>query len=454
MKILPIVLCMLTAFATWAQTPSSNKFTLEEDILLIKKSILADYKGMLKPAEGALKFPYITPGSAQYSKQLWDWDSWLSNVALRQIVLAETDSKTKEKINLIAYEKGCILNYLSYGGWNGWIPTLIGPESGSRDQMMNSGNIFKDNMHKPVLAQHAAFVVQQEDSDASWLRDDFYNLQAFVNCYSNHHYHRATGLYYWQTDRAIGVDNDPATFYRPHGSSGSIYLNCLMYKELKAVSYLAAQLNLPSIAETYAAQAEQLKAAIRKHCWDPKDGLYYSVDLNLLPVEAPKVWWDLHVGGPRNWDCLIQRLGVWSSFLPMWAGIATPQEAERMVKENLLDTASFWAEAGVRTLSKYEKMYDTRATGNPSNWLGPVWMASNYLVFKGLVNYGYAAEARQLAEKSIRMLASDFRRYGALHEYYLPENGEPVLNKGFQNWNYLVMNMISWYETGKAVAEF
>jgi hypothetical protein len=32
-------------------------------------------------------------------------------------------------------------------------------------------------------------------------------------------------------------------------------------------------------------------------------------------------------------------------------------------------------------------------------------------------------------------------RFGALHEYYQPETGEPILNRGFQSWNYLVMNM-------------
>ncbi|GEM_PF-6984704 len=106
-KQVTIALCILTTCTVWAQNPSSNKYTLEEDILLIKKSILADYKGMLKPAEGALKYPYITPGSAQYSKQLWDWDSWLSNVAVRQIVLAEAGWVVKD---LTAYPDE-ILNY-------------------------------------------------------------------------------------------------------------------------------------------------------------------------------------------------------------------------------------------------------------------------------------------------------------------------------------------------------
>ena len=55
--------------------------------------------------------------------------------------------------------------------------------------------------------------------------------------------------------------------------------------------------------------------------------MYYSVDFNLLPVNPEQ---KMHSGAPRNWDCLIQRLGSWSSFLALWSGIATPEQAKRM----------------------------------------------------------------------------------------------------------------------------
>lgn len=78
----------------------------------------------------------------------------------------------------------------------------------------------------------------------------------------------------------------------------------------------------------------------------------------------------------------------------------------------------------------------------------------NYLVFRGLLNYGYIDEARELAEETVLLIGRDFERFGALHEYYLPENGEPVLNKGFQNWNFLVINMIAWMENGVVITEY
>jgi putative isomerase len=99
-------------------------------------------------------------------------------------------------------------------------------------------------------------------------------------------------------------------------------------------------------------------------------------------------------------------------------------------------------------------MYDLRASGNPSSWLGPIWGVSNYLTWRGLVNYGFHAEAEELAEKTVRLFGRDLQRFGTLHEYYQPENGEPILNPGFQNWNYLVLNMAEWLRGHAPVAEF
>jgi len=79
---------------------------------------------------------------------------------------------------------------------------------------------------------------------------------------------------------------------------------------------------------------------------------------------------------------------------------------------------------------------------------------ANYFAFRGLVKYGYKDEARHLVEKTVKLLGTDYEKTGVLHEFYLPENGEPVMNPGFQDWNYLVLNMIAWYEGKSTVEEF
>jgi putative isomerase len=454
---LGIVLFGLASVAL-AQLPARSPENIDKYKKICRNHIYKDMKGMYREAGGSLKYPFLAPGSSQYLDMLWDWDSWLSNVALRQILLENGNEKDRQEA--VKYEQGCVLNSLNYGDMDGWIPIWIERNAPCRSEMLKTRNPWKSNMHKPTLAQHAAFITQNINGNAEWLREEFYTLQAFVDLYLNFHQHKATGLMYWQTDQAIGVDNDPSTFFRPNGSSGSIFLNALMYKELLSMKYLAQCLKMPEIADRYQLEAEKLLGNIREHCWDRRDNFYYSVDLNLRPIIVPdsenyepgKLYF--HVGQPRTYDCLIQRLSVWSGFMAMWAGIATPEQAKLMVEKQYLDTTSFNAPAGIRTLSPLEKMYDLRASGNPSSWQGPIWVNVNYLVFRGLINYGYTNEAKELAEKTILLLGRDYERFGALHEYYLPENGEPVLNKGFQNWNLLVLNMAAWLDSIPFVTEF
>lgn len=430
---------------------------ITESIEILKQGIKANYTNMFREKMGILHHPFIVPGSKSYNGCLWDWDSYFTNIALRQI--AQSNPEYQHIQNLFEYEKGCILNFLEYTDFSGWMPILIDGSWDSIDEIRPQSDVRNANMHKPIIAQHAAFIVQQNHGNAEWLRSSMEKIFFFHNFYRNHYKHQATGLFFWANDIAIGVDNDPSTYYRPAKSSASILLNAMIYQEFLAAEYLSNALNLTEIAAHYRKDADNLLAAIREHCYDPWLGFYYSCDLNLLPREAVETHfstgkWPLHAGQPRDWDCLIMRLGVWSGFLAMWANIATPEQAERMVIEHYRDEKTFNAPFGVRTLSKMEKMYNVRASGNPSSWLGPIWGISNYLTFAGLVQYGYTADAKSLAEKTIKLFATDFKRFGELHEYYQPENGEPILNRGFQNWNYLALNMANYLEGKEVITGF
>lgn len=453
--IVPISAFLCVWGTCFAQIPENTRATIEKYKEICRTHIYKDYKQMYRQPKGAILYPYLTPGSNEYANVLWDWDSWLSNVALRQIL--EDEGRAADKQEAVVYEQGCVLTFLTYTGTDGYMPMCI--TSQSDPAKIKPEDIYSSNMHKPMIAQHAAFLTQLNSNDAGWLSDKFSAMQAFIKNYQTYHQHKETGLFFWQDDLAIGVDNDPSTFFRPKRSSASIYLNSLMYKELKAMVYLSECLNMKEAATQYKQDAQALKVAVQKHCWDEKDGFYYSVDINLLPItNEPSIIFGqpmvLHQNMPRIYSSLIQRIGVWSGFMAMWAGIATAEQAERMVGENYLDTNTFHAKYGIRTLSKLEKMYNLKASSNPSNWQGPIWGVSNYMTYRGLLNYGYNKEARELAEKTIMLFGNDFEKEGALHEYYNPDTGEPIINKGFQNWNFLVLNMIAWLDDRPTVAEF
>jgi putative isomerase len=420
--------------------------TLENHIAGIRSYLSEHWRDMLLEANGSLACPCLQPGSAQYQNVLWDWDSWLTNIALRQIVGELEDEGTLEEI--APYERGCVRNFLSYTSRRGWIPIVIGADRTVKEPE----DLFSENMHKPCLAQHAAFLVRNAGGDAEWLREDegLYRLLKFINNYRNHHRHDC-GLYFWQTDGGVGVDNDPCSYDRPPRSCGSIYLNCMMAKELEAAAYLCERLNLDEVGAAYRADAVALKEAVNRYCWDERDGFYYSVDFNLV---EPDRRGRHHFGQLRDWPCLVMRIGVWSGFMALWAGIADAERAARVVGEHYRNTKTFHAPFGVRSLSKMEPMYNLRPSGNPSSWLGPVWGIANYMTFRGLVRYGFEDDARDLAEKTVRLFGRDIERFGAMHEYYQPENGEPILNRGFLDWNPLVLNMIAWLEGKDSVVEF
>ena len=396
---------------------NKSKFDYYKDLL--NDYAAKNYTQMLREPDGLLNHKFIVPGSC-YANSLWDWDSWLTDIALKNV-------KGTDKNALADYQKGCIMNFLDHQDDKGRLHITIMPGG----TLPDLNYPVPSNVHKPCLAQHALFI-SENIGDFSWLAGYFEKMEKFIDYYYRDQRHES-GLFIWIDDVAIGVDNDPSTFYRPKRSSASIYLNCLMYMELKAMAKISKNLHYNEKSAKYSKLAEELRDTVRRELWDERDGFYYSGDVNLVPID-PDFW--LHSGCPRHWSVLIQRIDCWSGFMAMWAGIATKEQAERMVKR-YRDKKTFNAPYGVRTLGKQEKQYLIVKSGNPSCWLGPIWGVSNWMVYEGLRNYGYDKDADELAMKHLKMLGKDIEKNGELHEYYDPETGVGVNNPGFQNWNLL-----------------
>ena len=82
---------------------------------IIKNYSKNSYLKLMRQPLGELKHPYIVPGIG-YGDQLWDWDSWLTSVAISQIIL-DNDGVGNEKF--LECEKGCVLNFLDSIDENG-----------------------------------------------------------------------------------------------------------------------------------------------------------------------------------------------------------------------------------------------------------------------------------------------------------------------------------------------
>jgi putative isomerase len=399
---------------------------------MLRQYILESVDKTLKEPNDRLKHPFVDPGSV-YGGNLWDWDSFWAVYAILNLVESPSSDH-----RYVQYAKGNIYNFLDYQLEDGYIPMMI-----TRDKYEEPYLIMKHkegavlNMHKPFLCQQIV-LISDFCNDYAWISSLYAKLQKYFDCYDHYYYHNRTGLYVWADDVMIGMDNDPATFGRPRFSTANIYLNSFMIAEFKAMSILSEKLGRAEQSEHYLRKAEELGRAIHEECWDRRDKFFYSVDVD---IETRAYDW-FHKGLGVFWKSLPIKIRVWSGFIPLYSGIATPEQAAYLVREHFSDANTFRSMFGVRTLAQDEKMYNCSATNNPSNWLGPIWIVSNYIVFRGLMNYGYVKEAEELCQKTVELLGRDLESTGMLHEYYHPETGEPVMNGGFLNWNLLVLNMI------------
>lgn len=397
--------------------------SVDKYIAAIENYVLKNYKNNFREPCDRLPFHFLVPG-ANYTHQLWDWDSWLTGYALMEI-----NDPSIEK-----YEKGSVLNFLASIDEQGRIPILIEDRP---NWLFDIDDKYKSNIHKPCLAIQA-LEISLHYNDVNWIKNDFDKILKFNSFYEKNQKHQETGLYFWLDDLAIGFDNDPTVFYSRDKSTASIYLNCLMHEELLAISKLAKLLGKNDIEEEYIKKADELKKAIRKECYDPIDGFYYSSSF-LRPVDKNE-W--LHSNHPRFWSTLPIKITTWAGMLSLWSNVATKQEAKRIVKK-YLDSKGLCSKYGIRSLAKNEKMYGVFDTGNPSCWIGPIWINANYFTYVGLKNYGYNKLAKEIALKTIKLLGQDIIKNGDFHEYYDPETGKGVRGLGFQSWNFLVLKMVN-----------
>jgi putative isomerase len=334
---------------------------------------------------------------------------------------------------------GILLNFFDHQSDAGRIPIMIDVHNPDRFGCLQNAAPNHRNQAKPVFGQ-LALLIADELKSVDWLRPRFDHLMRFYHSWVLGN-RAALGLLVWGDDVAIGDDNDPTTFGRPFFSSANMLLNSLYYQDLQAAAELARRLKRTADAKQLANMAREQGENIQKYCWDPRDRFYYTVDVQCKDRRAELIPWDKHEGMPMSWRCLPLRIQMFTGFLPMWAGLASHEQASLLVKEHLLNPHTFNARFGVRSLSKAETMYSLRFSSNPSDWLGPVWILTNYFVWTGLKNYGYDHEAATLADKTLRLLSHDLKKHGCLNEYYDPETGVPLGQKGFLDWNMLVLEM-------------
>jgi len=342
-----------------------------------------------------------------------------------------------------------VRNFLDHQLPDGYIPMMVEVSDKVEPYLnMRHREGVAMNMHKPFLCQQAALISGYK-GDWSWAAAFRPALEKYLGCYERGYLNANCGLYVWADDIMIGMDNDPATFGRPKFSTANMFLNGFMVMELRAMARLLDAWGDAEGSARYEAKARELAKRVQAECWDPRDRFFYSADVD---VKTRQYDW-FHKGLGVFWKTLPIKVRAWTGFLPLAAGFATRDQAAALLGHER-DPKTFCSPFGVASLAMDEKMFDASATNNPSNWLGPVWIVTNYVVFRGLMNYGYAEEAERLTAKTLALLGSDLERTGTIHEYYDPHTGLAVMNGGFINWNILALNMADELRGAEPMSRF
>jgi hypothetical protein len=273
-------------------------------------------------------------------------------------------------------------------------------------------------MFKPFLAQIAVLGSKQNGNDYEWLRGKYYQrLQKYVDRWFAYD-KDGNGLPAWNSADASGMDNQISRSgdlesYTDEG----VDLACYLFRELEAMEIIAGELGKAEDQKMYVAHAARLAKAINTVFWDDEEGFYY--DRNEKTGKSIRV---KSVAG----------------FLPLWAGIATPAQVRRLVNAHLLNAREFWLEYPVATYARTEPNFYEGSKSGECNWQGTTWIPTNYMIFHGLVRYGYRNAARQLALKTLQMALVE---NSTTREFYNSDTGKGNGMNPFWGWSSLAYVM-------------
>jgi alpha,alpha-trehalase len=373
----------------------------------------------IRPAEGYIKYDYLIP--AGFYKQMWDWDGFFIGCYLASH--KKEDSK---------YLKGWVLNFINSTDKNGYVPGCI-TTKGPRP-------IFGKFAMKPFLSQGAYFASFYGGS-FSWISPVYDKLKKVLEYREQTQYDKKYGLFFWDIAIQSGADNNPALTNDTNDRSAilAVDINTFQLREYLSMVKIAGKLGKTADVKIYRAKADTLKARMLKYLWFPEDNSFFNVR--------------------RDNGSVIKRV-TYSNFIPLFQGILPMEEGRMMIKRYLLDPEQMWAKYGIRSVAANDPDYNNACIIIPySNWQGPLWINADYMDCVALIRYGYAEQAKEVAEKLGLILLDDIKKNHSMHECYHADTGEPLaptaaqspngIFTGFVGWNLLEQNMLEGAATGK-----
>lgn len=241
--------------------------------------------------------------------------------------------------------------------------------------------------------------------DKKFLQEMYLSAKMFYNYMIARRDSDKDGLCEWHGQPAKESGRDGRSVVWDEVGAGNeveaLDLNCMLANEAEALAAMANELGLTDEANAWLEAARQRRQKINELFWDEANGFYFHIDRNNHSFTLKKT------------DDLKREEII--GLLPLWAGVATPERAQRLVAK-LRDANKFWRRYGIPSLAADDRSYDDKG-----HWNGPVWVPWNCLVVSGLMRYGYTAEAREVSGKVVAAVATQLRRNHDFWECYSPD---------------------------------
>lgn len=393
---------VLAADTKWAKDRAYQRIAVKALMTLINN---------WRCAHGDLLHDGLFPSYAvSYFNGFWAWDSWKHSVALRKFApeLAKNQIRTM----------------FDYQDEHGMVADVIYADK--------TENNWRDT--KPPLACWSVWKVYESAQDRAFLEEMYPKILKYHKWWYENRDHDQNDLCEygatdgtliaskWESgmDDAVRFDEGVMVQNNEHAWSvnqESVDLNSYLYADKLYLANIAETVGEADTAIQLKKDAENVKRLIQSIMFDKETGYFYDVKLEDKSFIKHQ--------GPEGW-------------IPLWAGVATPEQAER-VKEVVTDTDKFATYIPFPTVAADDPGFRT------GYWRGPVWLDQAYFGVKALKRYGFGEEADTFTRQLFDRLDGLKNAQGSIRENYDPIDGKGLRVNHF-SWSAAHLLMLFWGE--------
>jgi len=296
-----------------------------------------------------------------------------------------------------------------------WTGEVIGQPARIRIHLLDNPPLFSWAEYLNVRMSGDLDHVRQLLGD-QYLQRHFFRLESLTEHCHDPRLRAETWLrkhplgYFWEGGRS-GMDNTPrgrvgehALAERPNNPD-MLWIDAIAQQGLNAleIARLAELAGDDAMYGEWMARYAGFRDTVNRYYWDDADGFYY----------------DIHAETRE-----FMRVMTPASFWPLVAGMATPEQAERMC-EKLEDPQKLGGEVPCLSLARDDA--DFKEDGH--YWRGALWIPTAYAAIKGIEKYGKHALAHSLSKRILRHMSKTLAEFEphTIWECYNPDRPIPAV---------------------------